>query len=419
MAAKLSIRFVVVLMLLCLLQVVNCGAAPVQLVFMDWWGPPRSDGYLEIIKLFEVENPHIGVEYLAGNYDKALTMVAAGTPPDILAVNQQQLSGALGQGLARPLDDFLRRDGIQVSRVFLPGALEGLTYKGALYGLPKVYNPTHMFVNRDLLDETGLSVPGLGWTTRDFEDYLRKLTIIGPGGQIERHGMTSPDYRTNGWIFVHGGDYLDASTRLMAAMDDRVTRVLDWLAELGQKGLWGPVGRSAFINRKAAFFNEAWLTQVPTVMNDQPGFRVQTVYMPRGDAPTITFVTIHPHLITTGSKHPEEAWQFLKFLNLSPEANEIRAAFSLAPGTVSGMRQLVDKAMLPANQVRDEVYRVFLQPTTNIVGMPRVEPGFSDAANQYIWPAIDKVLKGTIGARPAMEEIIEPVNSVLRAARGK
>jgi multiple sugar transport system substrate-binding protein len=388
-----------------------------NIVFMDWWGPPRSEGYLEIIKAFEEENPDVKVEYLVGDINKALAMIAAGNAPDVLAVDQMQMSGALARGIARPLDDLIKRDNINLGKILLPGAVEGLTYQGCLYGLPKVYNPTHLYVNADLLEQTGLTIPQMGWTIQEFEDYLRKLTLVGGDGVVRRYGIKTPQIRQAGWLYINGGEYFDPVTGNAAITSPKITSVLDWISQLQEKGLSGPGSMDSFAKEGIAFFDEAWMTSVMPLMALDPGFKVHTVYLPRGEVSTVTFISIHPHLITAQSRHPEEAWRFLKFLNTSPVANEVRARYSMAPGTVSGMRQIVNAAVLPAGQSSDAVFGAFLRPSSLVVGLPRTTPGFSDAANQLIWPAMTRVISGTIAARSAMEEIIDSVNEVLRAAR--
>ncbi len=393
----------------------------VTLTFMDWWGPPRSDGYLEIIEAFEREHPGISVEYVRGDArgEQALTMIAGGTSPDVFAINFEALSGVLERGVIAPLNEYLERDGVDPS-LFLPGALEASTsYEGVVYGFPKVFNPIHLFANVNAIAEAGLQTPELGWTTSEFEEYVSRLTRIQGDGSTIRYGMTMPAAR--GWPHIHGGRYYDPQTGTTGITDEAFVRPIAWLADLVARGFLGEMSGGEvqnFLSGQAALLDQAYLTRVPAVMQDEPAFEVATIYLPKGDAPTVTFVAVHPHVISTASKHPDEAWEFLKYLNLSETANTIRAEYGLGPGTVSGMKQVVDLAMLPGNQSRQQVFGPFLQPTSNIAMWPTTLPGFSQAG-EYIWPAFDRAIAGEVDAYSAMESIAAGVNEIFSEARSR
>ncbi len=393
----------------------------VTITFMDWWGGVRAEGYAKIIEAFEREYPHIKVEYIRGDNrgEQALTMIAGGTPPDVLAIDQQVVSRLFALGMALPLDDLLLRDGVDRG-AFLPGALEGVSFDGVLYGFPKVYNPTHMFANVAYLNESGLALPQLGWTIDEFEQYMQKLTIVESDGTTSRYGMDQPTYSINGWLFIHGGAYVDRETGGSTITDLKFIKAAEWLAEMQQRGYFGSFEGSwsrDFANGRVAFADDGWMTSVPELMSLEPNFEVYTSYLPRGDESTPTFLTIHPHIILRQSKHPNEAWEFLKFMNLSEEANYIRAVYGHAPGTILGTQYVVDLAEIPVSQRRDYVFDTYLNPTNRIVGLPATTPGFAEAANQYIWPAIRRALNGETDVSRALNEIAESVEKTLADTR--
>ena len=82
-------------------------------------------------------------------FSKILTMVAAGTPPDVVYVATEGAQ-LFADKLAEPLDDYVRRDATDMSEYFddvHPSLLEAFMYQGSLYQLPLDWNAANMYLN--------------------------------------------------------------------------------------------------------------------------------------------------------------------------------------------------------------------------------------------------------------------------------
>ena len=116
----------------------------------DYWAHNKSDSSLE---------------YLT-------TRASTGTMADIVFDDAGCLPSYVMQGWVYPITKFVNADA-EASN--LPANLrKDYTYSGELYALP---NSAHFDVevfNKDLLNKLGLKAPGMTWTMKDYEDYLRK-----------------------------------------------------------------------------------------------------------------------------------------------------------------------------------------------------------------------------------------------------
>ncbi len=401
-----------------------------QISFMDWWGPPRSEAYEEIIQLFEAANPEIDVEYIHGGgaeatAEKALVMAAAGAPADIVAVTSARAAELIQKEFALDLTSRIARDIPDVDRLLIPGALELQTYQGKIFGLPKLFNVSPFFVNTAKLNEAALAVPERGWTKHEFREYLRKLTRVDASGDPTQYGVnTAGNIEEVGWFLMDGGRFVDEQTGTATIDQPKFTDLLQWVADLKNvdrtMGIFTN-GNTDFVAGRIVFYDRGYISNVPTILDQTSGmdFQWQSVYHPQGDAgEPPTTVWAHPIMIAATTTHPDEAWEFLKFLVLSPEANEIKARYSIAPSARIGMTDVVSRVELPDHLNPELFFQPHLEPTTYVVTRPNMVPGYLEAESKYIHPMIQQVLNGEKSAALAVREIIDPVNRILRGQEG-
>src|SRR5690606_35348472 len=113
--------------LILVLGAAAAGAAKTEIVYMNWYTGDADTLESQIIELFNAEHPDTQVTKLAvewGVYmDPLFTMIAAGTPPDIVVFDPADTANMIVQGVLQPLDGFVERDGFDLS-IFRRGFLE-------------------------------------------------------------------------------------------------------------------------------------------------------------------------------------------------------------------------------------------------------------------------------------------------------
>lgn len=169
---------------------------------------PRAASFQERFPNVSLELVPIAGENWEDYFTRILTDVAAGNPPDLVNVATEGLQLFAGQGLSRPLDEFVQRDAADLEDYFSdvhPSLVESMMYEGNLYQLPDDWNAANMFFNTALMDAAGLELPGPQWTRDEFVQTARALAQTDDaqfayGWPNRLFGSWMP------WIFVNGGN---------------------------------------------------------------------------------------------------------------------------------------------------------------------------------------------------------------------
>lgn len=116
-------------------------------------------------------------------FAKILTLVAAGTPPDVVMVATEGTQ-LFADRLAHPLDEFVTRDKEEMREFFEdvhPSLIEAFMYQGSLYQLPLSWNAANVYFSSKAMQRAGLDYPSQDWTWDDFHGYLRQMRKASTG----------------------------------------------------------------------------------------------------------------------------------------------------------------------------------------------------------------------------------------------
>ena len=110
-------------------------------------------------------------------FAKILTMVAAGTPPDIVSVATEGAQ-LFAERLAQPIDEYVQRDAAELQDYFddvHPSLVEAFMYRGSLFQLPDNFNAANIYYNASAFERAGLERPRDDWTVGDFRSIARTM----------------------------------------------------------------------------------------------------------------------------------------------------------------------------------------------------------------------------------------------------
>jgi multiple sugar transport system substrate-binding protein len=170
-----------------------------------------------LVDAFHRQHPDIPVRIQAiqgadwsNFFAKILTMVAAGTPPDVCVVATEGAQ-LFADRLAEPLDAYVQRDAAQMQDYFSdvhPSLIEAFMYRGHLYQLPIDFNAANMYLNLGAFRKAGLERPGPDWSAEDFLRTARAL-------RRANHEPFVPFYWTNRlwggvvpWLYANDTSFL-------------------------------------------------------------------------------------------------------------------------------------------------------------------------------------------------------------------
>lgn len=156
---------------------------PVTLRFRWWGSEDRQARQLEVIELFEEENPDIRVTpeatSLDGYFDQLGVEMAGRNAPDVFT-----LGGAypLEYGSRGALLDLAQAPSLDITP-FSAAVLTDATIGDQVFGVPTGGNATGIIVNRDVFAAAGVELPDDdAWTWEDFTEIAEQLSEGTPDG---------------------------------------------------------------------------------------------------------------------------------------------------------------------------------------------------------------------------------------------
>ena len=326
------------------------GGEKVQLVYQDWrtdWFPPMAQ---QMLAEFHATHPNIRVFYTPDPDNLAEQMLAdmqAGTAPDVFqgcctffpiwAQNGYTLN--LRPYVEAELDQATIGDWdpAQYNSFFLAD--------GHQYGLPKYHGALALYYNKDLFDEYGVDYPNETW---DYDDYLAAMKRLthdrNDDGQIDLWGsMVDVSWdriqvHVNSWG-GHLVDPDDPSRCLMA--EPEATAAMEWI----RARMWDDRVMATFLDVENMETRDAFIAGRVAMVEDGSwalkdiltgaDFRVGVAPFPAGPVRRATLATTDGFGIYAGTKHPEAAWELVKFLISKEYGRAMARANFLQPARAS------------------------------------------------------------------------------------
>jgi multiple sugar transport system substrate-binding protein len=314
------------------------AAKAVTLTYVNYSAGVDKAMWDSLIAEFSKLHPNITVKYQPvpgeswGDYfDKLATMIAGGNPPDVSRVAIEGTRLVVSRGLATPLDEFMKGDPEidEYLKDVSPRLLEVFRVDGKTYELPFDWNNMVMYYNTKMLQQAGLQPPRKEWTKDEFLEMAQKLTRRSGSGDPEVFGFGFAVQYFSGtipWMYANGTSLLSADLTKSNLKDPRVLEVLQFLQDLVWKHKVSPKPPASHADiyslMAAGKIAMAGGGRWPVLQMTKAGFSDFDVqYFPRWKE-QITEYGVGGFVIMKSTKHPEEAWKWVKFLT-SKRALEI------------------------------------------------------------------------------------------------
>jgi multiple sugar transport system substrate-binding protein len=302
------------------------GGAPVELTFMMWGAPEELAVWNQIVADFQAQKPNITVKVEVSDWtaywEKLKTMLAASSPPDLFAMDAPLYLDYQSRGVLKNLQPYLDQNPDLLKDVY-PQTLEAYKLADGYYGLPRDFQTIVLFYNKDMFDAAQVAYPTADWTYDDLRSAAKKLTLdTNSDGKIEQYGFYSDLWDMElVWseaIWAYGGDVISADH----------TKTL--IGESPARQAWQVFYDMMFTDKSmpdtttAAQFGgepfQAGAAAMTTIGHwAVPGYNAVTFKwdvapMPKGPAGAATSVNSAGFVLAQGSKHPDEAFEFIKFV---------------------------------------------------------------------------------------------------------
>jgi multiple sugar transport system substrate-binding protein len=363
---------------------------------------------------FEKANPNIKINNTLVTYDalhdKIVSAAPAGTY-DVVLGDVIWPAEFGSKGIVKDVSSLVGT--LPTSRIF-PGALVMARYNGKFYGMPWILDTKYMFANGSMLKKAGVSQADI----KTWDGVVAALKKIKAKGIVKYPWLGSwsqaeaviCDYAQ--LLGAFGGKFLDSSGK-PAFQSGGGLKALQFMKMLLDEGLADPASTSsietdvqkAFAQGKIAM-NLNWTFQLAPSLDPKQSLvskdNVMILHTPAG-TPGQTAPGCNggqPVMIASGSKHPNEAWQYIKFITSQPLQNQhatvslpIWASSYTDPAVIkSAGAQLVSvaKTQLPNMILRPQVTNynaasqaLQVQIQDALLGKKSPQAALNDAASQF------------------------------------
>jgi multiple sugar transport system substrate-binding protein len=216
---------------------------------------------------------------------------------------------------------------------------------GRQFGLPKYCGALALYYNKDVFDEQGVSYPEAGWT---YDDYLRAMRLLtldrDNDGEIDLWGsmmwMSWIRYQVhiNGW----GGHIMDpaddarcrlAEPEALAAVEWLRARAWDDRVMANKLRVNNLAPSAAFASGRLAMAEDGSWALNEILSNAR--FRVGVAPFPAAPVRRTTSATIDGFGIYAGTRYPDAAWEFVKFLVSKEYGRALARAGLMQPARAS------------------------------------------------------------------------------------
>ncbi len=419
----------------------------VEITFMGWGATEEDEGVRSAITVFQGAEPNIKVTWLhtPENYaEKMLAMVAAGTPPDTAFVDFSLYRTYCRDGLLLDITDMIKADPeVGAPDYFIePQETDRCTYKGRWYGIGSCWVAPHMYYNADIFEEAGIEPPSNdpdeAWDWDHFLEVATELTMDTNGkhpgesgfdvNNVDRWAVQWPTWSIplHAAIASNEGEWLDRDTGLLVLDKPEASEALQRIADLilvhqvmPQNTAFEALGMTntqMLESGKLAMAIDgswalAWITKIEAPLG--------TAVLPKIKTPA-TDMQAHLHCAFAGSKHPEEAWRWVRFLATEYyQLQFLRIGLWLPSQTAlmteEGLKKWMTLRTAPGQGVHPEGYELIVNEYVpkygHVLYMP---PGYSKA-DAVITPALDAIWIGDKTAEQAMAEAVPEANAILEA----
>ena len=308
------------------------AADKVTITYWNGWTDPVSkSGFNKVIAAFEKAYPNITVHMVDLASDtKLLTAISGGQAPDAATLmNDRNLGAWAARGALQNLDGLAKTYHTNLAD-YTSAALALSTYRGHLYALIPEVDPTSLLINTDAFKAAGITK--YPQTMSELAADALKLTQKDSSGRITQMGLVT-GYNSDplGFTFpIFNVSWYDAQHNKMAIDSPEVMQAVTW-----EKNLVDKIGVQAYENFRASKaknamgdhfidgtaamdFDGDWACNlVPAYMTKK--FNWVAVAPPYADGhpewKNSTCVDGSVNVIPTGSQHPNEAYQFINFIN--------------------------------------------------------------------------------------------------------
>lgn len=411
----------------------SCGRKDDSVELHDWnfGGKPRMIEWLRH-RIDAFEQTHRGIRVVQSQ--KSWNMIrellyadfSAGTGPDVVNVHANYAAEFGGAGYYYPVNTF--PDFQEVRKWFVPHLLESTRYRENYYGLPSSGIAFVLVCNKELFDREGISPPR---TWSEFREAARRLTKDTDGdGIVDQYGLVLLGgdkggfaYRLIPFFLKAGADVMSADLKTILFNAPGGVSALQLIADMYQVDHSITPGFLAYqlteindlfcSNKVAMSIEGPWFRGM--VDDKSPGKKIYTVPVPVPDDRIAAYDTASTlqdmvmYSINARTKHPEQAWELVKYLrNEEADMAWIREDLGAIATTRSALGSPEAKNLSDLSLYVHELAHAKPWPP---------HPSMIAIASDIFTPYTQKAIVGELSPREALDQAAREAQEMIEGKR--
>jgi multiple sugar transport system substrate-binding protein len=307
-------------------------------------GSVEDEAWKPVFEAFNESQSEIEALYmpLGGNYgpeylQNLQARVAADNAPDLFFIPEEQVAAFADRNVIVPVGEYVESSGVKLDE-FFDAHIQRLTYRDKLWGLPRDGAPVALYYNADMFDEAGVSYPDETWDWNTFLTAAQTLTKRDEGGRAQQLGTARGEWVN--WVWQAGGDVLNEDNTQCLLAEPAAIEGLRFLQDLVLEHQVAPSAEDLADQEEADMFIAGRLAMyfaarggLGAICNGA-AFRFSAAVPPKGEVRAAR-TNVGPTVLWSGSKNPEAAFEFMKFMT-SAEGQKLKISTGYAfPSRIS------------------------------------------------------------------------------------
>ncbi len=323
------------------------GGEEITLTFWHTYGDAEEEQFLNaVLPLWEAEHPNIHIEAVRQDssqyHQMIVTSFGTGMSPDVARVDITNVASYAAQGGLVALSDF--EDFEEISADYMDAPLSTNLYQGKYYGLPLDTNCKAAVINTNVMQELGID---------GAPETMEELIEAAAGRRTYSINVSGVgDWDMCPWFWLFGGEITDEGfTQASGYLDSEASiAAMNKIIELHDAGIFtirdvdGTVDAWDGINSEYAMFLEGPFYFGSYEDSEAKGIIAATV--PTYEGRSASVIGGEDIAVFSTSEHPEEAYEFAKFMT----GAEAQLAM-LEAGQLPILKSLVDSDEVQSNPV--------------------------------------------------------------------
>jgi multiple sugar transport system substrate-binding protein len=274
----------------------------------------------------------LAIDAVGGNVDRPsggfndqtfLAAVASGNVPDLVYLDRQKVGTYAAKGAFIPLTSCIKKHKINIKQYRIP-AMNEITYKKKIYGIPEFYTVRTVLIDNDVLDMTKTPIGWLKTSNWTNLEKAAKRMYEEKGGKVTRIGFDPkiPEFFPL-WAKANGVDILSKDGLHPHLDDPRAVAALTYTYRLIQdqggwdkfkafRDTWDFFGSKNQVaeNQVGAWPMEQWYYNV--LAGASPKVKITALQFLNRKGQPINYETGSAWAIPKGAKHADAACIWMK-----------------------------------------------------------------------------------------------------------